>query len=55
MFLSAAMTAADIDAALHAAEGAFATLKTRRASLRPVEKLQAFLAPPPAAAHVESA
>src|SRR6267142_2550097 len=49
MFLSAAMTAADIDAALNASEGAFAAVRARRATLRPVEKLQAFLAP---AAHV---
>ena len=55
MFLSAAMTATDIDAALNAAEGAFAAVKARRATLRPAEKLLAFLAPPPTAAHVESA
>jgi glutamate-1-semialdehyde 2,1-aminomutase len=54
MFLSAAMSPADIDAALNAAEGAFAALKARRASLRPVEKLRAFLAPA-TAVHVESA
>jgi glutamate-1-semialdehyde 2,1-aminomutase len=45
MFLSAAMSEADIDAALDAATGAFGALKTRRASLGPVEKLQAFLSP----------
>ena len=42
MFLSAAMTTTDIDAALDAAEGAFAAVKARRATLRPAEKLQAF-------------
>jgi glutamate-1-semialdehyde 2,1-aminomutase len=55
MFVSAAMTAADIDAALNAAEGAFAAVKARRATLRPAEKLLAFLSPPPTAAHMESA
>ena len=48
-------SAADIDAALNAADGAFAAVRARRATLRPVEKLQAFLAPPTTAAHVESA
>ena len=43
MFLCAAMTQADIDAALDAAEGAFADLKRDAGSLAPVEKL-AFLA-----------
>jgi glutamate-1-semialdehyde 2,1-aminomutase len=45
MFLSAAMTERDIDAALDAASGAFAALRVRRAALGPVHKLQAFLAP----------
>ena len=43
MFFCAAMTEADIDAALDAAEGAFGVLKREAASLGPVEKL-AFLA-----------
>jgi len=43
MFLCAAMTEADIDSALDAAEGAFQTLKTQAHDLPPVEKL-AFLA-----------
>jgi glutamate-1-semialdehyde 2,1-aminomutase len=43
MFLCAAMTEADIDAALDAAEGAFADLRRDAGSLGPVEKL-AFLA-----------
>ncbi|WGM38042.1 aminotransferase class III-fold pyridoxal phosphate-dependent enzyme [Caulobacter sp. NIBR1757] len=43
MFLCAAMTQADIDAALNAAEAAFADLKRDAGSLGPVEKL-AFLA-----------
>lgn len=42
MFLCAAMTDADIDAALDAAEGAFAELKRQAAALPPVDKL-AFL------------
>ncbi|HEY8572560.1 aminotransferase class III-fold pyridoxal phosphate-dependent enzyme [Phenylobacterium sp.] len=42
MFLCAAMTEADIDEALAAAEGAFAALKTQVRDLAPVEKL-AFL------------
>lgn len=42
MFLCAAMTEADIEAALQAAEGAFAELKRRAGRLPPVEKL-AFL------------
>lgn len=42
MFLCAAMTEADIDAALDAAEGAFAALKRQAGALPPVEKL-AFL------------
>lgn len=43
MFLCAAMTEADIEGALDAAEGAFADLKRDAGSLGPVEKL-AFLA-----------
>ena len=43
MFLCAAMTAADIDKTLDAAEASFAALKKEAASLAPVEKL-AFLA-----------
>ena len=42
MFLCAAMTEADIDAALDAAEGAFAELKRQAGALPPVDKL-AFL------------
>jgi glutamate-1-semialdehyde 2,1-aminomutase len=42
MFLCAAMTEQDIDGALDAAEGAFASLKAQRASLEPVPKLQAI-------------
>lgn len=42
MFMCAAMTQADIDAALDAAEGAFAELKRQAGGLPPVEKL-AFL------------
>lgn len=42
MFLCAAMTIGDIDAALDAAEGAFAALKREAPTLPPVEKL-AFL------------
>jgi glutamate-1-semialdehyde 2,1-aminomutase len=42
MFLCAAMTEADIDQALDAAEGAFRELKTQAATLAPVAKL-AFL------------
>ena len=42
MFLCAAMTPADIDQALDAADGAFAALKREAPSLAPVEKL-AFL------------
>jgi glutamate-1-semialdehyde 2,1-aminomutase len=45
MFLSVAMTDSDIDAALDAASGAFVVLKARRATLEPVLKLRAFLAP----------
>jgi glutamate-1-semialdehyde 2,1-aminomutase len=54
MFLSAAMTDADIDGALNAADGAFATLKAKRHALPPVEKLRAFLAPKPARALAEA-
>jgi glutamate-1-semialdehyde 2,1-aminomutase len=54
MFLSAAMSEADIDAALDAASGAFAVLKARRAHLPPVEKLKAFLAPRATRATVEA-
>jgi glutamate-1-semialdehyde 2,1-aminomutase len=43
MFLCAAMTEADIDLALAAAEGSFAALKAQAPTLGPVEKL-AFLA-----------
>jgi len=53
MFLSAAMNEADIDIALNAADGAFATLKAKRHTLPPVEKLKAFLAPKPAPAVAE--
>ena len=42
MFLCAAMTEADIDGALDAAEGAFGALKRQVRELAPVEKL-AFL------------
>ena len=42
MFLCAAMTEADIDQALDAADGAFAALKQQAPGLAPVEKL-AFL------------
>ena len=42
MFLCAAMTEADIDAALDAAEASFSALKTEAPTLGPVEKL-AFL------------
>ena len=44
MFLCAAMSAADIETALDAAEGAFAALKRRAPTLSPVPKL-AFLTP----------
>jgi glutamate-1-semialdehyde 2,1-aminomutase len=54
MFLSAAMTERDIDAALDAASGAFAVLKAQRAALEPIQKLQAFLAPKPAPARAET-
>ncbi|RAK61812.1 glutamate-1-semialdehyde 2,1-aminomutase [Phenylobacterium hankyongense] len=43
MFMCAAMTLADIDQALEAAEASFAALKTQAGSLGPVDKL-AFLA-----------
>jgi glutamate-1-semialdehyde 2,1-aminomutase len=42
MFMCAAMTEADIDGALDAAEASFAALKGQAASLGPVEKM-AFL------------
>jgi glutamate-1-semialdehyde 2,1-aminomutase len=42
MFMCAAMTEADIDAALDAAEAAFAALKRQAPDLAPVEKM-AFL------------
>jgi glutamate-1-semialdehyde 2,1-aminomutase len=42
MFLCAAMTEADIDGALNAAEGAFGALKRQSPTLQPVPKL-AFL------------
>jgi glutamate-1-semialdehyde 2,1-aminomutase len=42
MFLCAAMTEADIDGALVAAEGAFGELKRQSSTLPPVDKL-AFL------------
>jgi glutamate-1-semialdehyde 2,1-aminomutase len=44
MFLCAAMTEADIDLALDAAEGAFAVLKSRSPGLAPVEKMSFLLA-----------
>ncbi|WP_411287119.1 aminotransferase class III-fold pyridoxal phosphate-dependent enzyme [Phenylobacterium sp.] len=46
MFLCAAMTDADIETALDAAEGAFAALRSRAPGLEPVEKL-AFLSAAP--------
>jgi glutamate-1-semialdehyde 2,1-aminomutase len=45
MFLSAAMTDGDIDAALDAASGAFNDLRSKRAAIKPSPKLQAFFAP----------
>jgi glutamate-1-semialdehyde 2,1-aminomutase len=45
MFLSAAMTDGDIDAALDAASGAFDVLKSKRATIKPSPRLQAFFAP----------
>lgn len=44
MFLCAAMTEADIDLALDAAEGAFTVLKSRSADLAPLEKMSFLLA-----------
>jgi glutamate-1-semialdehyde 2,1-aminomutase len=44
MFLCQAMTEADIDQALAAADGAFAALKAKFASLAPVEKMSFLLA-----------
>jgi hypothetical protein len=43
--MSGAMTDLDIEAALDAASGAFAVLKTKRATIEPSQKLQAFFAP----------
>ena len=43
MFLCAAMTAADIDQALEAADGAFKALKSQASTLAPMEKMS-FLA-----------
>jgi len=45
MFLSAAMTDDDIDAALDAASGALNELRAKRAAIKPAAKLQAFFAP----------
>jgi glutamate-1-semialdehyde 2,1-aminomutase len=45
MFLSAAMTDADIDAALDAADAALGALKTKRATLEAPQNLQAIFAP----------
>jgi glutamate-1-semialdehyde 2,1-aminomutase len=45
MFLSAAMTDADMDAALDAADGALRALKAKRATLKVPQKLQAIFAP----------
>ncbi len=45
MFLSGAMTDLDIEAALDAATAAFTVLKTKRAMIKPSQKLQAFFAP----------
>jgi glutamate-1-semialdehyde 2,1-aminomutase len=44
MFLCAAMTEADIDQALDAAEGAFKVLQGAAPTLAPVEKLAFLLA-----------
>ena len=44
MFLCAAMTTADIDQALDAAEASFKVLQTQQGSLAPVEKLSFLLA-----------
>jgi glutamate-1-semialdehyde 2,1-aminomutase len=44
MFLCAAMTDADIDQALEAAEGAFKTMKANRSSLEPHPALLAMMA-----------
>jgi glutamate-1-semialdehyde 2,1-aminomutase len=44
MFLNAAMTDADIDRALEAAEGAFKALAGRAGALAPVEKMSFLLA-----------
>jgi len=45
MFLSAAMTDADIEAALEAAGDAFKILKAKRSAVTPSKKLQTMLAP----------
>lgn len=44
MFLSAAMTEADIDAAIDAADGAFAAIADRRESIQPAPALMTMLA-----------
>jgi glutamate-1-semialdehyde 2,1-aminomutase len=54
MFLSAAMTEADIDVALNAADGAFSAMKTKRATIKPSQKLQALFTPKPASADITS-
>lgn len=48
MFLCAAMTRSDIDAALSAAETAFAALRDAAPTLGPVDKLSAIFGPPAA-------
>jgi glutamate-1-semialdehyde 2,1-aminomutase len=45
MFLSGAMTELDIEAALDGAAAAFGVMKTKRAMIKPSQKLQAFFAP----------
>jgi glutamate-1-semialdehyde 2,1-aminomutase len=45
MFLSGAMTELDIEAALDAAAAAFGVMETKRAMIKPSQKLQAFFAP----------
>jgi glutamate-1-semialdehyde 2,1-aminomutase len=44
MFLCAAMTEADIDQALDAADGAFGALKVQAAALNPVAKMSFLVA-----------
>jgi glutamate-1-semialdehyde 2,1-aminomutase len=44
MFTCAAMTSADIEAAIKGADVAFAQVKAKRAKLQPNPKLQAFFA-----------